>query len=136
VIKLTLQPDVVVRGDARLLRIVLENLLGNAWKFTSKAEQATIEFGAEYHEQVQRCFVRDNGAGFDSKHASRLFAPFQRMHSQSDFPGTGIGLATVQRIVHRHGGEVRAEAEVGKGATIHFSLPRVDTVARKREGET
>ncbi len=122
-VEFVVQPGIVADGDARLLRIVLENLLGNAWKFTSKAERATIEFGAEDREQLRSFFVRDNGAGFDPKHATRLFAPFQRLHSHADFPGTGIGLATVRRIIHRHGGEVRAEAAVGEGATIHFSLP-------------
>jgi signal transduction histidine kinase/PAS domain-containing protein len=131
VVEIVVQPGVVARGDARLLRIVLENLLGNAWKFTSKVDRTRIEFGAEGRGSLHCFFVRDNGAGFDPKYASRLFAPFQRLHSGSDFPGTGIGLATVQRIVHRHGGEISAQAAVGQGATIHFSLPLRDAEAEE-----
>lgn len=111
-----------VQGDSRLLRIVMENLLRNSWKYTSNRKLARIEFGCE--ERVGRAayFVRDNGAGFDSKLADRLFKPFQRLHATSEFPGTGIGLATVQRIIARHGGEVWAEGAVDKGATFYFTL--------------
>jgi signal transduction histidine kinase len=130
------RPDIIAYGDARLLRIVLENLLGNAWKFTSKAERPTIEFGAEDREHRRYCYVRDNGVGFDPERASRLFAPFQRLHAQAEFPGTGIGLATVQRIILRHGGEVRAEAAVGEGATIHFTLPQPAITSAELKGET
>jgi PAS domain S-box-containing protein len=109
-------------GDANLLRVVLENLLGNAWKFTGKREVARIEFGVETGggEPVYR--VRDNGAGFDMKYADKLFSPFQRLHSASEFPGTGIGLATVQRAVRRHGGRVWAESAAGQGTAIYFTL--------------
>ena len=112
-------------GDEQLLRAALTNLLGNAWKYTNKQTHPRIEFGAtlrggQHGELVY--FVRDNGAGFDMAKANRLFAPFQRLHSKSEFSGTGIGLATVQRIIQRHGGRVWAEGQVGKGATFYFTL--------------
>jgi signal transduction histidine kinase len=112
----------LAKGDPRLLRVALENLLGNAWKFTRHQPRARIEFGvAEQHGQ-SAYFVSDNGAGFDMAYAGKLFGPFQRLHSVSEFEGTGIGLATVHRIVTRHGGRVSAEGEVGRGATIRFTL--------------
>lgn len=115
---------VVAEGDAGLLRIVLANLLGNAWKFTSKVPDARIEFTSEACEDGTRCFVvRDNGAGFDMRQAAKMFNAFQRLHPSSDFPGTGIGLATVQRAVTRHGGSIWAEGRVGAGASIYFTLP-------------
>jgi signal transduction histidine kinase len=104
------------------MRIVLQNLLRNAWKFTGKTEAAQIEFGCFKNGAVVIFYVRDNGAGFDQRLADRLFKPFQRLHAASEFPGTGIGLATVQRIIQRHGGEVWAEGEVGKGAVFYFTL--------------
>jgi two-component system NtrC family sensor kinase len=110
-------------ADPRLIRNVLENLLGNAWKFTAKTPAAIVEVGCEQGELGRVYFVRDNGSGFDMSRSVRLFSPFQRLHSQSDFPGTGIGLATVRRIVDRHGGQVWAEAEVGHGAVFRFTLP-------------
>ena len=110
----------VTTGDAGLLRVALENLLGNAWKFTSKAQRARIEFGRAEHPPIY--FVRDNGAGFDMAYANKLFSAFQRLHNASEFPGTGIGLATVQRIIARHGGRIWAEAAVGQGATFYFTL--------------
>ena len=112
----------VAKGDAKLLHFVLENLLGNAWKFTSKHPQATIELGVVQDDGEPTYVVRDNGAGFDMTYADKLFGPFQRLHRQEDFEGTGIGLATVQRIISRHGGEVWGEGEVGKGATFYFTL--------------
>jgi light-regulated signal transduction histidine kinase (bacteriophytochrome) len=116
-------PDgLVANADSRLLRIVFQNLLGNAWKFTGKSAKAVIEVGATSHDGHVTYFVRDNGVGFDMAHAKKLFTPFQRLHSEAEFPGTGIGLATVQRIVDRHGGTVRAEAETGRGATIWFTI--------------
>jgi signal transduction histidine kinase len=115
---------VKVIADQNLLRVVLENLLGNAWKYTSKQERTVIEFG--FFGSGGDCiyFVRDNGAGFDPRLADRLFQPFQRLHTQSEFPGTGIGLATVQRIIARHGGRIWAKGEVDRGATVYFTLPQ------------
>ena len=117
------QPEVIASGDPRLVRITLENLLGNAWKFTSKTAGARLAFGAVREGDELVYFVRDNGAGFDMKYAERLFGAFQRLHADKDFPGTGIGLATVQRIVNRHGGRIWVEAAVGEGATFRFTLP-------------
>jgi PAS domain S-box len=111
-----------VDGDNRLVRVALQNLLGNAWKFTSKRQDAQIEFGMLNSNGGGTYFVRDNGAGFDSAYATRLFGAFQRLHSMDEFPGTGIGLATVQRIVHRHGGQVWAAGAVNQGATVYFTL--------------
>jgi signal transduction histidine kinase len=118
-------PGLVAEGDTGLLRIALENLLANAWKFTSKREHARIELDASTDLDGSTIYrVSDNGAGFDPRYAGKLFGPFQRCHSQAEFPGTGIGLATVQRIVHRHGGKIWAEAQVDKGATFFFTLAR------------
>lgn len=112
-----------IRGDRRLLEIALENLLSNAWKFTGRLARAHLELGTIGHADGKtEYFVRDDGVGFDMAFASRLFSPFQRLHDAEDFPGTGIGLATVQRVVSRHGGEIRAEAAPGKGATFYFTL--------------
>lgn len=115
--------------DPSLARIVLENLLGNAWKFTSKTPEARIEFTKMPETEPATFVIRDNGAGFDMQYADRLFAPFQRLHGERDFPGTGVGLATVQRIVHKHGGEVRTRAEVGHGAAFYFSFEPADGAA-------
>lgn len=111
------------RADGRLIRAALENLFENAWKFTSNVPHATIAFGAAKGDGTLVYFVRDNGSGFDMRYADKLFHPFQRLHSDADYPGTGIGLATVHRIVERHGGRVWAEGAVGKGATISFTIP-------------
>ncbi len=113
---------IVATGDPRLVRAVLENLLGNAWKFSSKRNRARVEFGGEDLDDVPVYYVRDNGAGFDMAHAEKLFVPFRRLHTGVEFDGTGIGLATVQRIVRRHGGRVWAEGAVNKGATFRFTL--------------
>jgi signal transduction histidine kinase len=110
------------RGDPELLESVLENLLGNAWKFTQRRARARIEVGMEPSDEGPRYFVRDDGAGFDQSYAHKLFGPFQRLHAENDFPGTGIGLATVQRIVHRHGGRIWAEGVPDEGATFRFTL--------------
>jgi light-regulated signal transduction histidine kinase (bacteriophytochrome) len=113
------------QGDERLLSAVLENLLGNAWKFTSRRKEAKIEFSFVVTPQGERAFfVKDNGAGFNNNYADKLFHAFQRLHTVQEFPGNGIGLATVQRIVHRHGGRVWAEGEPEKGATFYFTLPQ------------
>ena len=109
--------------DSHLIRIALENLLGNAWKFTSKRESCCIEFGKTSRDGRLAYYVRDDGAGFDPAYASRLFGAFQRLHDKSDFPGTGVGLATVQRIIQRHGGRIWAESAVERGATFYFTLP-------------
>jgi len=109
-------------ADPRLIRIVLENLLGNAWKFTGKKPVAEIEFGSIKKNNKKIYFIRDNGAGFDMEYAEKLFAPFQRLHNVEEYPGTGIGLATVKRIIHRHGGTVWAEGLPGQGATFYFTL--------------
>jgi signal transduction histidine kinase len=116
-------PGMTVRGDAHLLKVALENLLGNAWKFTSKREQTLIEIGVTHKVEASVYFVRDNGAGFDMAYVGKLFSAFQRLHAMTEFPGTGIGLATVQRIINRHGGRVWAEGEPGKGSTFYFTLP-------------
>jgi light-regulated signal transduction histidine kinase (bacteriophytochrome) len=105
------------------LQVVLENLLGNAWKFSSKTSEARVQCGVEAGSRGSTYFVRDNGAGFDMAYAERLFNPFQRLHTEQEFSGTGIGLATVQRVIDRHGGRVWAHGEVGKGATVYFTLP-------------
>jgi light-regulated signal transduction histidine kinase (bacteriophytochrome) len=109
-------------ADPHLLRIALENLLGNAWKFTSREAHARVELDAVARNGSATYFVRDNGVGFDMAYADKLFGAFQRLHGANDFPGTGIGLATVQRIIARHGGRLWAESAVGKGATFHFTL--------------
>jgi light-regulated signal transduction histidine kinase (bacteriophytochrome) len=114
--------DVHAMGDARLLRVVLENLLGNAWKFTSKIDNARIEFGMNMHGREKIYFVRDNGAGFNPEYADKLFGAFQRLHRVDEFEGTGIGLATVQRIIYRHGGRIWADGQENQGATFFFTL--------------
>ena len=126
-------PNLKAYADLNLLQIVLENLLNNAWKFTSKREQAKIEFGSKHENAETIYFVRDNGAGFDMAYANKLFGAFQRLHAMTEFPGTGIGLATVQRIINRHGGRVWAEGAVGKGATFFFTLPALERAKPKAE---
>ena len=122
-VEIKIAPDLKAEGDPQLLRIVLDNLLHNAWKYTSKRSLAKIEFDALTANGEQSAFyVRDNGAGFDQQYADKLFTAFQRLHSQAEFPGTGIGLATVQRIIYRHGGKVWAKGECDRGATIYFYL--------------
>jgi signal transduction histidine kinase len=118
----TIAPGLMTVGDRGLLQVALENLLGNAWKFTGKAANAKIELGVEQQDGHSTFFVRDNGAGFDMQYATKLFGPFQRMHDDNSFPGTGIGLATVQRIIRRHGGSIWAKAAVDQGATFYFAL--------------
>ncbi len=137
-VQVRIAPGLKAAADPRLVEVVLSNLLGNAWKFTSKTGSAYIEFGAfecgmrnsefgmKAQEQCEKgktaYFVKDNGAGFDSAYADKMFRPFQRLHSEDEFEGTGIGLAIVERVIRRHGGRVWAEGEVGKGATVFFTL--------------
>lgn len=118
-----IMPGIVLDGDERLLRVVLDNLLGNAWKYTRRTEEARIVLAAEQRDASIVCHVRDNGVGFDMAYADKLFKPFRRLHRKNEFEGSGIGLSTVERIVRRHGGRVWAEGAVGKGATFHFELP-------------
>jgi light-regulated signal transduction histidine kinase (bacteriophytochrome) len=119
----TIAPDMVAQADGRLVRIMLDNLVGNAWKFTGKSENPHVELGVENHDGETVFFVRDNGAGFDMAYAERLFTPFQRLHSEREYAGTGIGLATVRRIVERHGGRIWADSKPGAGSTFYFTLP-------------
>jgi signal transduction histidine kinase len=121
-IEFVITPGMTAVADRRLIQVVLENLFGNAMKFTAARPGARIEFGVAEHHGHGFFFVRDNGVGFDMNYSDKLFVPFQRLHSAAEFPGTGIGLATVRRIIRRHGGDIRAEGEVEKGATFYFTL--------------
>jgi signal transduction histidine kinase len=122
-VKMTIQKSIVIQGDLQLMQIALTNLIENAWKFTGKQKHPRIEFGATLKEGKKVFFIRDNGVGFDMAYVDKLFGAFQRLHAKDEFAGTGIGLATVQRIIHRHGGKIWAEGEVGKGAVFYFTLP-------------
>ena len=128
-----IMPDLIVRGDPDLLGIALGNLLGNAWKFTGHQQVARIYVGMEIRDGEPVYYVCDNGAEFDMTYVDRLFAPFQRLHTEAEFPGTGIGLAIVQRIIRRHGGQVWAESKEGKGATIYFTLRAIESGEQKEE---
>jgi len=119
-VSIQVQDGLLAQGDERLLRLVVENLLGNAWKFTSRVSAAVIEVGKL--ESGSEFFVRDNGVGFDMAYAGKLFGAFQRLHTQDEFPGTGIGLATVRRVIARHQGRVWAESRAGEGTTFFFTL--------------
>ena len=121
-VEFVIAPGLETSGDPRLLRVALENLLGNAWKYTAKHPRARIEFGVAQHEARPAYYVRDDGAGFDMTYADKLFGAFQRLHAPGEFEGTGVGLATVRRIVGRHGGRVWAEGAVERGATFYFTL--------------
>ncbi len=121
-VEFSIGEGLIAEADSRLLRVVMENLLGNAWKYTSRHDHARIELGLDHKNGHSVFYVRDDGAGFDPRYADRLFGAFQRLHGVKDFPGTGIGLATVQRIIRRHGGDIWAEAEIEKGATFYFSI--------------
>jgi len=115
-----IEPGIRLQGDRELIAIALQNLLANAWKFTSKVDEAVIRVGTRDEGGERVCFVSDNGAGFDMAYSSRLFGAFQRLHHESDFPGTGVGLATVQRVMRRHGWPLGAQASPGHGATFYF----------------
>ena len=123
IVAVTVPEGIVVQGDPYLLKVALENLVGNAFKFTGKEAHPRIEFGTAIMDGETACFIRDNGAGFDMAYVGKLFGAFQRLHTTEEFAGTGIGLATVQRIIARHRGQVWAEGEIGKGATFYFTLP-------------
>ena len=136
-VRFVIQHPVWARADRPLIRTVLQNLLGNAWKFTSGRGEALIEFGTIPVEDAGICcYVRDNGAGFDSAYADKLFKPFQRLHPKRDFPGTGVGLASVQRIVERHGGRTWAEGAVDRGSTFYFTLDQKETYFTLDQKET
>jgi hypothetical protein len=120
--KFLIEPGLTACADSGLIEVVLHNLLENAWKFSSHMSAPCVEFGSTSMNEERVLFVKDNGAGFDPAYKSKLFTPFQRLHRQEEFPGTGIGLATVSRIVHRHGGWISAESPPGKGAPFFFTL--------------
>jgi light-regulated signal transduction histidine kinase (bacteriophytochrome) len=122
-VQVEVQEGIAADADATLLRNVLQNLLGNAWKFTAKHGKARIAFGCRQENDEAVYFISDNGAGFDMRYADKLFGAFQRLHGPQEFDGTGIGLATAQRIIHLHGGRIWAEGQPGKGATFYFTLP-------------
>jgi light-regulated signal transduction histidine kinase (bacteriophytochrome) len=125
-----------VNGDPKLLRIVLENLLSNAWKFTSKCKNPKVEVGSMIDGNRKVIYVRDNGAGFDMAYSDKLFGAFQRLHGMDEYPGTGIGLATVQRIIHRHGGRIWFYSSPGNGAVFYFTLkPEVKSATHKTKEE-
>ncbi len=131
-VKVAISEGLSARGDKRLMHILLTNLLGNAWKFTSKTENAEITFGQEEVEGESVFFVRDNGSGFDMAFSDKLFGAFQRLHGSDEFEGTGIGLATVQRIVNRHAGRVWADGKVDNGATFYFTLPAIKGIENEK----
>jgi signal transduction histidine kinase len=122
-VRFEIEEGIVVNADANLIKIAMDNILGNAWKYTAKQPDTVIAFGRAHVSGKDAVFVRDNGAGFDMRYADKLFGAFQRLHSVEEFEGTGVGLATVMRIISRHGGDVWGEGEVGKGATFYFTVP-------------
>jgi len=121
-VEFVISGGLTAQGDERLLRAAMENLFSNAWKFTSIHPRGRIEFGMARRDGQPVYFIKDDGVGFDMTYVGKLFGPFQRLHSPGDFPGTGIGLATVQRIIHRHGGRIWIEGAVERGATVYFTL--------------
>jgi signal transduction histidine kinase len=124
-VEVQIAEGITALGDPQLLRVVLENLIGNAWKYTSKITDAVILFGMSFSAHIPIYYVRDNGAGFDGSQADKVFIPFHRLHSAEEFAGFGIGLATVKRIIQRHGGRIWAESEEHKGAVFYFTLPNI-----------
>lgn len=129
VVTASIAPQLLCNADPQLLRIALENLIGNAWKFTRDVPHARIEIGC-CEDKPGTFFIRDNGAGFNSAYAKDLFAPFRRLHTEAEFPGTGVGLSIVQRIIRRHGGRISAESSPGQGATFCFTVPKADSDAQ------
>jgi light-regulated signal transduction histidine kinase (bacteriophytochrome) len=123
-VEIDIKEGMTAFADPRLVEIVMTNLFGNAWKFTSRTDEARIEFGASEQDGRTVYYIKDNGVGFDPNYADKMFLPFHRLHSDSEFEGTGIGLAIVERIIHRHGGRIWAEGEVGKGTTVYFTFGR------------
>jgi light-regulated signal transduction histidine kinase (bacteriophytochrome) len=121
-VTVNLAPDMIAYADRNLLHVALQNLLGNAWKYTGKTVEPKIEMASQMQDGKLVYFIRDNGVGFDMTYSHKLFQPFQRLHRATEFAGTGIGLATVQRIIRRHGGKVWAESKLGEGATFYFTL--------------
>jgi light-regulated signal transduction histidine kinase (bacteriophytochrome) len=121
-VAVAVQPGMQTNGDPGLMRAMLENLIGNAWKFTAKTDAARIDVGSELRDGLPCFYVRDNGAGFDMQYAHKLFQPFQRLHHTRDFDGTGIGLATVKKIIQRHGGTVWVDSTVNQGTTVYFAI--------------
>jgi len=117
-----IKPDLIVKADHNLIKTVLFNLLNNAWKYTSKNSTARIEFGMNKEKDKNIFFVKDDGAGFDMQYSDKLFKPFQRLHSSKEFEGNGVGLAIAYKIISLHGGEIWAESEVGRGASLYFTL--------------
>jgi light-regulated signal transduction histidine kinase (bacteriophytochrome) len=124
-VEIVVEDGLVVEGDSGLLRAAMVRLMGNAWKFTGKRTNARIEIGCEEQNGRRVYFIRDNGAGFDMAYADKLFGPFERLHATAEFPGSGVGLAIVKRVIRRHGGQIWAEGEVDRGATFYFTLQRV-----------
>jgi len=135
-VRIKIAPGIIAYGDEQLLHVVMTNLLNNAWKYTGKTQDPHIEFGQTWQADEPVYYVRDNGAGFDMQFADKLFGAFQRLHTMEEFPGTGIGLATVQRVIRRHGGKVWVQAETGKGATFYFTLSGVTGHSTKRNKKT
>jgi light-regulated signal transduction histidine kinase (bacteriophytochrome) len=135
-VTLSLPSEILAHADVALINIVIENLLGNAWKFTSRRADARIEVGVTIHQSERTYFVRDNGAGFNMAYSSKLFGAFQRLHPDNEFQGTGIGLATVSRIVNKHGGRIWATGEVDRGATFYFTLGQQDLAELPRSLES
>jgi light-regulated signal transduction histidine kinase (bacteriophytochrome) len=131
---ITIGAGLTAVADQGLMMLVLGNLIGNAWKFTAGTENACIEFGATDRDDETVYFVRDNGVGFDPQYAKNMFKPFHRLHSESEFEGTGIGLSIVERIISRHSGQVWADGVIGKGATVFFILPHPESTALGRYG--
>jgi light-regulated signal transduction histidine kinase (bacteriophytochrome) len=121
-VEVRIEDGLTANADRRLIKIVMENLMSNAWKFTGKAEHPAVEIGKTGGREGQAFYIRDNGAGFDMTLADKMFQPFRRLHSEAEFPGTGVGLATIHRVIDRHGGRVWAEGKVGEGATFYFTL--------------